>query len=507
MPPAPLPRMSGSEVLGSTDPSAWRGDVLVPVLQAQGGSPDPVALATWHMALASSTAIEVPHDLFALWVFPASGGAVLLGPSALAQDRLEVPLPGPQLLQDELYGLEEKLRRAQYGSVIAIPVRHEARDVGVMLLGSFTRGAFAPQQAVALYRLAGRLAPMLTQLADLLPAVSTHTAVEPLMTREELPEHLARAACESASGADLVRRVSGILYPLLPHDRLEIVVPGAVEESFVALSGHSPRRRWSGGGRAVAYSDLVNRFGGEPTLLLEDLNELESGSDWPVGNGGVSARSLLGARLEVAGRPAGYLLLGSVAGDAYRPDDEDTLALAALLLAPRVLSFRPVESDVVRPAASGLDELPLVRAAELLAGTAHLGNGLTGFAAELHKLLPHQKISLHLRRGEDEIIELDPAAPRPFADVPAVALDEFEAAAIVRGEREWLVLQHDAGEAVLVPMRVAGRTIGVLGVLSEGFDSPRSAAALARQFADVLAPHLELLRRASSGMRERTPVR
>ncbi len=35
----------------------------------------------------------------------------------------------------------------------------------------------------------------------------------------------------------------------------------------------------------------------------------------------------------------GYLLLGSVARDAYRPEDEDTLAFAALLVAPRVHGF------------------------------------------------------------------------------------------------------------------------------------------------------------------------
>jgi hypothetical protein len=331
------------------------------------------------------------------------------------------------------------------------------------------------------------------------------------MTREEMPEHLARAACEAVGGPDLVRRVSGILYPLLPHDRLEIVVPGAVEDSFVALSGHSPRRRWTSGGRAVAYADIVDRFSGEATLLLEDLSELANGSEWPVGSGAVSARSVLGARLEVAGKPTGYLLLGSVARDAYRPDDEDTLALAALLLAPRVMALRAAEPEDPHGAAAAPGELPLIRAAEVLASTAHLGAGLAGFTAELARLLPHQELALHLRRGEDEIIQLDPAAPRPFADLPAIPLASFEGIAIILGEQEWLVRHDEASETVLVPLRVAGRTVGTLGVRNEGFASPRTAAAIARQFADVLAPHLELLRRGSSlgsmGTRERAPVR
>src|SRR5262249_26262156 len=162
-------------------------------------------------------------------------------------------------------------------SVIAVPIHHAARDVGVMLLGSFARSAFGPQQAVSLYRLAGRLAPMLERLSAAMPAVSTHPAVEPLMTREDLPAHLARPASAAVGGSDLVRRVSGILYPLLPHDRLEIVVPGAVEDSFVALSGQAPRRRWSGGGRALAYAEVVERFAGAETLLLTGLDELQSG--------------------------------------------------------------------------------------------------------------------------------------------------------------------------------------------------------------------------------------
>jgi len=506
MPPAPFARMTQSEASDIPESAIWRGDVLVPVLQAEG-APDPVALATWYLALASSTAIEVPHDLFALWVYPDSGGAVLLGPSALAQDHVEVPLPTPQLLQDELYALEEKLRKARYDSVIAVPVRHEARDVGVMLLGSFARGAFAPPQAVSLYRLAGRLAPTLGQLSGVMPAVSTHPAVEPLMTREALPEHLARAACEALGGADLVRRVSGILYPLLPHDRLEIVVPGAVEDSFVALSGHSPRRRWSGGGRALAYADVAGRFGAAETLLLGDLAELPNGGEWPVGSGAVPARSLLGARLAVAGRTAGYLLLGSVARDAYRPDEEDIVALAALHLSPRVLSLRSAQAagPSAEAAPAMASDLPLVRAADVLAATAHLGSALAGFAVELGRVLPHQRITLHLRRGDDEVIELDPAAPRPFADLPAIGVGEFPARGLLQGEQEWLVEQDHAGETVRVPLRVAGRTVGVLGVRGSDFTSPRSAAALARQFADVLAPHLELLRRGAA--RERTPVR
>lgn len=490
--------MSATESLRGTVPGAGETDALVPVLRLEGGAPDPVALSTWHLALAASTAVAIPHDLFALWVFPASGGAVLLGPAALAKDKLAVAVPTPWVQQDELYRLEVVLRRAQYASVIAVPVRGAGRDVGLMLLGGFTPGGFGPAQALALYRLAARLEPSLSELAAALPAVAAHAALEPSMSGEELPEHLARAACDAVSGADLVRRVSGVLYPLLPHDRLEILIPGATDSSFVPLSGAPSRRRWGrSGGRLEPYADIVARFGNEETLLLEDLGQLDA-SEWPVGGGAgpvIPARAVLGARLRVAGQCVGYLLLGSVASDAYRPDDEELLALAGLILAPRVTALRVETEPHSAPPSPG--QLPLVRAAEVLATTAHLGQGLAGFAAELGQLLPHQGLSVHLRRGEEEVIALDPTAPRPLADLPGVPLPEFGGAAILSGEEDWLVHRVDELDEVMVPLRVAGRRMGTLGVRSQSFDSYLSAAAITQQFADVLGPHLELLRRGT----------
>ncbi|HEX7024375.1 MAG TPA: hypothetical protein VF187_06125, partial [Gemmatimonadales bacterium] len=458
-----------------------RENPLVPFLPLEGGAPDPVAISTWQQAVGAATAVDVPHDLFALWLFPQSGGVVLLGPASLARDRVEVPLPDPLLKQDQLFRLEEILRRARYPSAIAVPVRHEGRDVGVVLLGSFTRGAFGPKQAAALHRLAARLTDTMAAMSLVMPSVTPHPAVEPGMTTEELPAHLARAAVEAANGPDLVRRVSGILYPLLPHDRVEILAASS-GGPLIPLSGGAPRRRWSSGGGSVEpFTAIVARFGSAPTLLIEDSDGIGGGSDWVVGSGAAAAppaRSVLGARLTVAGQVVGYLLLGSVAGDAYHPPDEDTLALAGLLLAPRVQGLRMAAALEGRqtPDAGTVEPSPLVTSIEALAGTSHLGEALRLFREGLARVLPHQRIAIHLRWGDDEVIAIDPDAPRPFADVPKIPLESFAGAPVIRGDREWLVRSAEGGEEVIVPLAVAGRVVGSLGLLGRSFISPRDAA-------------------------------
>ena len=481
-------------------------DPLVPLLPLEGSAPDPVALATWHLALTSTTAVEVPHDLFALWLFPDSGGVVLLGPEALAQDAVQVPIPDPYLLQDQLFQLEQVLRRAKYDSAIAVPVKVVGRDVAVMLLGSFSRGAYGPVQALALKRLARTLSASLAGLAEVMPSAAPHATLEPAMSREELPGHIARAAAEAASGPDLVRRVSGVIYPLLPHDRLEILACGAKPGTVIPLSGNFPRGSSRIRGAFEPFTEIIACFGDAPSLTLEDLTEL-TGDDWAIG-GGVPApqpaRGVLGARLEVGGQTVGYLLIASVAAHAYHLDDGDALAMAGLLVATRVAGLRlaaevaALESEIE---AADIPALPLIRAAEALAVTGQLQEGLRRFSEGLGALLPHDRITLHLRWGEDEVIELNPDSPRPFADIPAMPVDDFAGAAVLRGEQEWLVAAVEGGKELIVALAVAGRVVGTLGVRARAFPSTRDAAAVALQFANILAPHLELLRRgASAGM-------
>ena len=120
--------------------------------------------------------------------------------------------------------------------------------------------------------------------------------------------------------------------------------------------------------------------------------------------------------------------------------------------------------------------LPLIRSAEALAATGHLGEALNRFSEGMRGLLPHERITLHLRWGEDELIALNPDAPRPFADIPAMAIDTFAGAPVVRNEREWLVRGVEDGEELIVPLIVAGRAVGTLGVLARSLGDHRKAA-------------------------------
>ncbi|HEU5218299.1 MAG TPA: hypothetical protein VFU23_06550 [Gemmatimonadales bacterium] len=490
-----------------SDLQVAQADPLVPLLPLEGSAPDPVALGTWYLALSATTAETVPHDLFALWLFPDSGGVVLLGPEALSQDAVQVPIPDPYLLQDQLFQLEQVLRRAKYGSAIAVPVKLVGRDVAVMLLGSFSRGAYGPVQALALKRLSRSLTTSLAALAEVMPSAAPHSALEPAMTREDLPGHIARAAAECASGPDLVRRVSGVIYPLLPHDRLEILACGTMPGTVVALSGNAPKKSSRVGTAFEPFTEIISRFGDVATLLLDDLTELPGDCDWPIGGGASApqpARAVLGARLQVAGQTVGYLLIASVAPHAYHPDDEDSLAMAGLLVATRVAGFRlaaevgALQSEIET---ADLPALPLIRAAEALAVTGQLQEALRRFSEGLGGLLPHERITLHLRWGEDEVIELNPDSPRPFADIPAIDAGSFAGAPVLRGEQEWTVRLVDGCKELIVPLAVAGRAVGTLGVRARSFSSHDDAAAVALQFANILAPHLELLRRgASAGM-------
>ncbi|MEZ4455246.1 MAG: GAF domain-containing protein [Gemmatimonadales bacterium] len=481
-------------------------DLLVPVLDLSAGLPDPVAISTWHMALANLVGSELPHQLLALWLFPDRGGTILLGPDALAQDDLPVPEPAPHLTQDQLFELEDTLRRAKYASAVAVPVRTEDRDVGVLLIGTFEPGAYGATAARLLRQLAAKLAEPLRALGTI---VTAPTEAVVAADAEELTAALVTLANDAPSGPELVRRLSGLLHPHVPHDRLEIITFSNGSRAAIPLSGQGSRRRW--GAPSSTWGDvskLLLEFAAEgPTAVIANLAAEAPGLSLPGAPHG-RVGSVLGGKMMLGGDLLGLVIVGHAAHGLYRDRDEAALADAARAIAPRVAAFRyEAEAQALRGQLEVLQapSLPILRAAESLAATAHLGEALHRVGAELKELLPHDSLAFQLRLGDDELVEFSADSLRPLADLPLTPLAEAPTRAVFEAGRAWTLIHRHETEGLAVALRVAGRVIGALIVQARHFEAPRDAAAVALQFASVLAPHLELLRR--SGTASRTPAR
>lgn len=510
-------------------------DLRVPLLRLKGNTWDAVALETWLEALSGLLAPELPHDLMALWVYPPEGPAVLVGPSALAQDNLEVPHPAPHLGQDELYTMEQRIRTAGYASVVCMAVPHGDRDVGLLLLADLRPARYGLPEAVLLRNVADSLGPTLARVArqgreplappreDGSPPPPERRRSEPGRKLVELHALLARLGlAESASRTprEFSEFVSQALQPMLPHDRIEVLVPDASAQEHYRFDRHGPGTFWSDPALVVTREqfDPAELFGDASDILVGDTDAPSSAQAWcpdapGQGGGEPPARSVIGVRLLSQTRVAGYLLLGGDGPDFFRQDDLELLRQVAPLVAVRVDSFLLAwQVQVMRSHLSVLRNVPahLGRMAEVLATTAHVGAATRLFAREASTVLPFDRMEFALRLGEaDEVVIVAPGDARPLPDLPLVSVAGTELGRVLRGELPHVYasarrqLEADLGvgqptAALVVPLRVAGRIFGCLTLLAAGADAfTRADIALAQQLADVLAPHLELLRRAS----------
>jgi len=510
-------------------------DLRVPLLRLKGSSWDAVALETWLEALSGLLAPELPHDLMALWVYPPEGPAVLVGPSALAQDNLEVPTPAPHLGQDELYTMEQRIRAAGFASAVCMAVPHGDRDVGLLLLADLRPACYGLPEAVLLRNVADSLGPTLARVArqgrepldppreDGSPPPPERRRSEPGRKLVELHALLAKLGlAESASRTprEFSDFVSQALQPMLPHDRIQVLVPDASAQEHYRFDRHGPGTFWSDPALVVtrAQFDPAALFGDADDILVGDTNAHAAPHAWcpdapGQGGGEPLARSVLGVRLLSQTRVAGYLLLGGNGPNFFRQDDLELLRQVAPLTAVRVDSFLLAwQVQVMRSHLSVLRNVPahLGRIAEVLATTAHVGAATRLFAREASTVLPFDRMEFSLRLGEaDEVVIVAAGDSRPLPDLPLVSVAGTELGRVMRGElphayasaRRQLDHELGAGQptaALVVPLRVAGRIFGCLTLLAAGADAfTRADIALAQQLADVVAPHLELMRRAS----------
>lgn len=492
-------------------------EFLVPVPRLEDGVPNSVALTTWHLALSNMIGVEISHDLMGIWLFPDEGGVTLLAPEALGQDQIPLLPPAPRVAQDQLYQLEELFRRSGYASAIAIPIRGRVRDVGLLAFGDLRRGQYGPTQAIRLHTMARDLVPTLEALAAAPPILASNPlAVD--VTPEVLGDRLALAAARAHTGPEFVRMVSGILQPMLPHDRLELVAgrPGA----WSLLSGVETKRRW--GNQTTPASQmteaLIQRLEDERSLVMRDLREVDGGAAWPTyldSREGRRIRSFLATRLDVGSTTVGYLFLGGVATNLYRPEDQALVETIAPLLAPRVHALRlSVEVEICRRTAGGTASagngppsrtvsgetgpgVTIASVVQMLAATAHWGEALRQFAGDLRQVVAHDRLQFALRMGEAEVVLLEPGDTRPLADLPVLTTTGTPLGEILSGTATQVFRQEGAGEELLLPLRIAGRAVGAIRLYGLRLGDGRVPTAVIQQYADALAPHLEILRRAS----------
>lgn len=486
---APQPPAVGSET-----------GLLVPVLPMQDGPPDAVVVAAWHLALSNLLGQEVPHDLLGLWLFPERGGVMLLAPQELGRDHLPIPEPDPFLLHHQIYDLEQRIRQAGYGSVVAVPIRGRQRDLGLAVFARLDAGRYGADQAMRLLTMMHQVGPTFAQLAESPPlALAAGPAV--YVTRQNAAEVVARAAAEGRTPAEVLRLVSGVLQSLIPHEKIEVAVPGVSAGSWALLSGAPEGRRWSDSTASVSQhvTGVIARADEDGTVIVGDLRTL--GLTWPAYRETRALQrvhAVLGVRLTVAGGDDAWLLLGGAAPDLYREIDRELLIAVAPVLALRVHGLRmALEAEVIRIQAANqlAGHSRAARIASALAGTPDWADAIRSFVQDVRESLGYSEVRWILRMGDDEYAVQTAGDPRPHAWHPLLPVDAVELASLFRGATPFLV-RGNRGADLLVPLRLGGSVIGALELRGGSPGAAGHPVTTAQLFADLIAPHLELARQS-----------
>jgi hypothetical protein len=467
----------------------------------QDGPPDAVAVAAWHLALSNLLGQEVSHDLLGLWLFPERGGVMLLAPQELGRDQVPIQEPDRFLPHHQLYELEQRIRQAGYGSVVAVPIRGRQRDLGLAIFARLEAGRYGADQAMRLLTMMSRVVPTFAQLAESPPlALAAGPAV--YVTRQNAAEDVAKAAAEGRSPAEVLRLASGVLQGLVPHERIEVAVPGVAAGTWALLSGPPEGRRWSDSTSAVSQhvNGLVARADEDGTLIVGDLRAV--GLSWPAYRETRALQrihAVLGVRLTVAGGDDAWLLLGGAAPDLYREIDRELLIAVAPVVALRVHGLRmALEAEVSRIQAANqmAGHSRAARIASALAGTPDWADAIRSFVQDVRDSLGYSEVRWILRTGEAEYAVQTAADPRPDAWHPLLPFDAVELAALFHGATPFLV-RGNRGADLLVPLRLGGSVIGALELKGGSPGAAGHPVTTAQLFADLIAPHLELARRNS----------
>ena len=496
-----------SDLSSAEDPLASSGrKPLVPILREDPEQLDQVALATWHEALSDTLAVEVPHDLLGLWLYPSQGGAVLLGPAELAEDDLAIPLPSPHLKPEELSRLEQIVCQAGYGSVACLPVTFGKRDVALLLMADLRAGLYGAVERVVLQCVTQRIAPMLGRIARQWKA-SPASSSRQQERIAGLLEALAEANRATATPQRFLAAMSRGLAPLLPHEHIELLASDSAGKRYFRLGEHPGGLPWQDPSLIISrdHLDVGGIFGVAGSLVVGDTY---GDSRWPRGfltasePAGADIRALVGARLDLRGNVPAYLLLGSIGPEFYVDEDAELLVLLAGLIAPRISGFLTTEeapAPVLKPVEAHPHAELIFRIAGLLATTSDPAVATELIASEVRAVLPYDRLTFALRMTQtDRVIMLEPGEKRPLPHLPLVSVAGTPLARTLKGDLPCGFVQNGNETQMIVPLRVAGRVHGAL-ICSSGTPGTltENHVLIAQHLADIIAAHFELLRRGA----------
>lgn len=502
---------------------------LIPLLHPRTRIQDMDELKAWYEAVNDALRPEIPAELFVLWIYGSDGEPILIEPEALVEDNLQVPPAHPianQLLLDEL---EDRIRRAGYGSVLVCPVRYGGQDVALLLQASFTPHAYGMRARALIEAAADVMGPMLARVTRAGAAVeeghSPHhvpalEAASPEGTNRgeardqeregELFEGVADAIGGAGTPRDLMLALSFALQPILPHDAYEILIPDGAGEHHYRLALHGHGGLWGDPALSIptAVLDPARLLGARAGVIVSDASIAE-GPPIPelvtVRGPEQPPRSVIGVRLKVVERLTGYLLLGSAGPAMYREEDLALLDRVGALLAPRVDGIVLAwQHGILKGQLDVLRHVPmrLSKVAELLATTPFLGEGTKLFVEQASALLPVTALEFAVRlTDEHRVAVVKPGVTMPLADLPQEPIEGTGVAQVVRGEVPFLLTTQGDGPdpmaVLVVPLRTAGRIFGAMAMTAKGLGGfSRTDMALAQQLADLVSPHLDLARRA-----------
>jgi hypothetical protein len=480
------------------------GEPLVPILRLEDGLGDPVALETWHEALSDALVLDLPHSLLGLWLYPTEGGVVLLGPSALAQDDLAIPLPDPQLEPRRLGILEEIIRDAGYESVACMPIRSGKRDVGLLLIADLQAGRYREAQLLLLRRVTQRLAPLFGRIARHWgqPSGAAHQPER----IAALVDAVAQANIHSGNPQQFVQAVGRAIELLVPHDHIELLLADRGGTRYYRLGEHAGGEIWGDPSLVVSRTllDPETLSGGSDRLLLPDSYRIPA---WPRGYltaedpPGADLRGVIGCRVSDPRGLRAWLLVGSVGPNLYTEDDVALLTRLGALVAPQIALLEMSSDGADRGGRQDGRGQPtrLLEAAELLATGADFADSLRKVRELAGRSLPFDELRCAIRLCEgDRVVLLEPGERRPLPDLALIPVAGTTLAGVLQGDLPSAFALVDGEARLIVPLRVSGRVHGAL-VFTAARPAVLNAAHLpeAQQLADLLAPHLELLRRTA----------